>query len=209
MTPGMHLVEGAISSEYDVSRGPVRDALRVLASEGLVESRRRGYYVKAFTIRDVHELYEIRAAAERLACSLAIERSADEDWEHAESILGEMWDAANINDKPRYATLDLSFHTEFYINSRNARLLTLWRQFQPTFAALLEVTNAQDHDLHPSAEDHSTLLQLCKERELESFITELDRHLEGSLRRMLTAVTSRENPGSAPTDSSPKGAARR
>ncbi len=193
MAPGLHLVEGAISRQYDVSRGPVRDALRILAAEGLVESRRRGYYVKAFTSGDVHQLYEIRAAAERLACCLAIERSVDTDWDTAAAILDEMWGAAKVGDKPRYATLDLSFHTEFFVNSRNDRLLTLWHQFQPTFAALLDVSNAQDHDLHPSAEDHSALLRHCRNREAERLQLSLDRHLEGSRRSMLIAVASRES----------------
>lgn len=196
MAPGLHLVEGTISSRYDVSRGPVRDALKVLASEGLVESRKRGFFVKPFTSRDVHELYEIRAAAEHLACSLAIERSVDSDWNVAESILSEMRDAATVNDKPRYARLDLNFHTQFYLNSRNDRLLTLWRQFQPTFAALLDVTNAQDHDLRPSADDHTALLRHCRNKEADLFRSGLDRHLKGSLRRMLTAVSSREAEGS-------------
>ena len=67
---GTHLVEDNLAREYEVSRGPVRDALRVLLAEGLLESRRRGYYTKPFRQEDIDEIYEIRAAAEQLAFNI-------------------------------------------------------------------------------------------------------------------------------------------
>jgi GntR family transcriptional regulator of gluconate operon len=57
LEPGTHLVEDAVAADHGVSRGPVRDAFRMLLAEGLLESRRRGFFVKAFTQRDVAELY--------------------------------------------------------------------------------------------------------------------------------------------------------
>src|SRR5690606_30995658 len=45
LAPGTHLVEAALAERFEVSRGPIRDALRVVEAEGLVESRRRGVFV--------------------------------------------------------------------------------------------------------------------------------------------------------------------
>lgn len=188
LEPGGHLVEDALAAEYGVSRGPVRDALRALLAEGLLESRRRGYFVKAFTQHDVDELYEIRGAAERLAGELALARD-DADWSVAERHLDEMQRCADVGDSAAFARADLDFHTELYANSGNARLLALWHQYQPTFATLLGITNSQDADLHPSFEDHRALLELARARDVEAFVGSLREHLAGSHRRLSQAVT--------------------
>lgn len=189
--PGTHLVEDALAADHGVSRGPVRDALRVLLAEGLIESRRRGYYAKAFTQHDVAELYEVRAAAERLAGRLAIARGGEADWSAAERNLDRMRRCAEVRDEAAFAVADLAFHTEFYRASGNSRLLALWQQYEPTFATLLEITNAQDADLTPSYQDHRLLLDLAKAGDVDRFLEALDEHLDGSRRRLSSAVTAR------------------
>ena len=191
LAPGTHLVEDAVAMEHDVSRGPVRDALRILTSEGLLESRRRGYYVRGFGEGDIDELYQIREAAEKLAGELALRRASASDWAGARQYVDVMRASADARDLHAYARADLSFHTEFYVLSGNARLLALWRQYQPTFATLLDVTNAQDADLHPSADDHVRLMELAGGGDLCQFVEALTEHLEGSRQRMRAALAAR------------------
>ncbi|MFT3889469.1 MAG: GntR family transcriptional regulator [Arachnia sp.] len=191
LSPGTHLVEDTLASDHGVSRGPVRDALKVLLAEGLIESRRRGYYTKLFTQHDVAELYEVRSAAERLAGELAIARGAGADWTAAERDLDRMRQYAEVRDEAAFAVADLAFHTEFYRASGNSRLLALWQQYEPTFATLLEITNAQDADLTPSYQDHKLLLDLAKGGDVERFVAVLGDHLEGSRRRLSSAVAAR------------------
>lgn len=191
VAPETHLVEDALAAEFGISRGPVRDALRILTGEGLLESRRRGFYVRGFTQTDIDELYEIRGAAEQLACRLALQRAQPADWHGARQYIDAMRSAADAGDRRSYAKADLAFHTEFYLLSGNARLLALWQQYQPTFATLLEVTNAQDADLHPSADDHSTLMELAEARDGEAFARVLTDHLAGSRRRMGESMARR------------------
>lgn len=83
LAPGTHLVEDALASDHDVSRGPVRDAFKVLLAEGLVDNRRRGFFVRGFTADDIEELYALREAVEQLACRLTI-TAAPMDWSPAE-----------------------------------------------------------------------------------------------------------------------------
>lgn len=191
ISPGTHLVEGTLAERYDVSRGPVRDALRLLTNEGLLESRRRGLYVKSFTGKDIDELYDIREAIERVACRLAISHSDPADWTVARELVIEMRRAAAEGDIQRYARADLAFHTEFYVNSGSPRLLDLWELYRPIFATLLAITNAQDADLGPSAYDHSALMDLILERDQAGFDAELSHHLDGSRRRMHNSLGTR------------------
>lgn len=198
---GTHLVEDVVANEHGISRGPVRDALRSLLAEGLLESRRRGFYAKPFGQAEVDELYEIRMAAEHLACRLAIQRSTAQDWDASRVHLKEMARHSEAGDQHAYARADLEFHTQFYVLSRNSRLLSLWHQYRPTFATLLDITNAQDSDLRPSFEDHQHLLRLAEDGDWVKFNATLDDHLAGSHRRLSTAITvqtAATSPGQAP-----------
>lgn len=75
--PGDRLVEQALGEELELSRTPVREALRRLEVEGLVTSRRnRGVIVHSATDDEVHDLYELRARLEAYAAELAAERGS-------------------------------------------------------------------------------------------------------------------------------------
>lgn len=95
--PGARLVEEAIAEREGVSRTPVRQALRRLEREGVVEIReRRGAAVRPMSPRELSDLYEVRARLEAFACELAAERAepaqigeldrAAEDFERATGI---------------------------------------------------------------------------------------------------------------------------
>ena len=71
---GTHLVEGWMAERFGVSRGPVRDALRQLELEGLVETRRRGVFVRGLSEDDIVELYAVRGALEGRAIRDVIAR---------------------------------------------------------------------------------------------------------------------------------------
>ncbi|MFD7502959.1 GntR family transcriptional regulator [Streptomyces sp. NPDC059850] len=186
--PGTHLVEGALAEQYDVSRGPVRDALRQLEAEGLVESRRRGVFVTGLTETDVDELYTLRESLETLALTLAIGRAEPGDWDRAQGFVDRMRDAADRSAPSDFALADLEFHSQFYVLSGHRRLVAVWEQYRPTFGVVLDVTNAQDVDLHPSAEAHADLLTTVRGGETETAVTTLREHLLGAKNRLRSAL---------------------
>ena len=80
LKPGERLMEIQLADEMGVSRTPVREAIRKLELEGLVIMvPRKGAYVAGVSMKDIHEVYEVRAALEMLAVSLAAERITDEE----------------------------------------------------------------------------------------------------------------------------------
>lgn len=188
IAPGTHLVEDALAEEFDVSRGPVRDALRALSAEWLIEAGRRGFRVRGISADDIDELYSLRGAIESLAGVEAIDAVSVDAWTSADDEVREMFAAAEASDWHRFARSDLRFHTLFYANSGNRRLQALWEQYRPTFGALLDITNSQDLDLRPSADDHRALLDRIIAGDKDGFVHELARHLAGSQRRMVTAM---------------------
>lgn len=79
-TPGQRLVEQTVAEEFDLSRTPVREAIRRLDAEGLVVTERnRGAMVRAVSVDEVLDLYELRARLEAYAAELAAERMSDDE----------------------------------------------------------------------------------------------------------------------------------
>src|SRR5512133_2186554 len=81
LEPGAELAEVPLSEELGVSRGPIREAIGRLASEGLVTVRaRRGAVVSPLSKEAFLELYQVREALERMAVKLAVRRLQPEDF---------------------------------------------------------------------------------------------------------------------------------
>ena len=181
--PGTHLVEGALAEQYGVSRGPVRDALRQLEIEGLVESRKRGAFVRGLTETDLVELYAVRHTLEAMAIRETILRITDADWRPVDEAVATMRAAAADADPARFGAADLDFHSAFYGIAGNRRLAATWGLHRPIFAAMLEVTNT-DRDLLPVAQDHADLSATIRSGEVEPALAALAVHLDGSCARM-------------------------
>jgi DNA-binding GntR family transcriptional regulator len=112
--PGQPLTEASLSEELGTSRGTVREALRELASLGLVtRSPHKGAVVSTLTARDAEEIYTLRAALESLAARLAVERGHLD--EAALEMLGRKVEviaqAAETGDVPAVVAADMDFHT--------------------------------------------------------------------------------------------------
>lgn len=188
LEPGTHLVEDALAAEYDVSRGPVRDALRQLESQGLVESRRRGFFVVGLSQGDIDDLYELRESIEVAAVTRAIGHITDEHVRTGRAIVDEMVSCADRSDADGFADADMRFHALLYEIGGNRRLIDVWEAYEPVFASLMQLTVEEDVDLHPSAHDHGHLLDLIEEGDASKIQNELREHLDGARARMAHAV---------------------
>ncbi|HAA47289.1 MAG TPA: hypothetical protein DCE03_02200, partial [Synergistaceae bacterium] len=94
LKPGDKLVENDLAEKLDVSRTPVREALRMLESEGLIERNpRKGLFVKGFTAEDVMEIYSIRQALEALAIRICCQRITEDEVAELKDLYAKMVDA--------------------------------------------------------------------------------------------------------------------
>jgi GntR family transcriptional regulator of gluconate operon len=182
---GEHLAEAALSEQFAVSRGPVRDALRILQAEDLVEARRRGVYVRGLRDVDILELYSLRQAIETLSLRLCNDAEPRPAWELFSEPVDAMRRAAADHDVDAYAKADLGFHTMFYTLAGHRRLLSAWNQYRPTFSALLQVSNAQDEDLGPSLASHELILSHMVGGNLDAAVLELENHFHDAASRIL------------------------
>lgn len=186
---GTHLAEDALATRFDVSRGPIRDALRQLESEGLLEARRKRLYARSLGLAGVEELYELRAALEALAIQLAIERASAKEWDGVQAIVDRMRAAGESGDAEMFAEADMDFHTAFYQLSRNRRLIEAWKPYQRTFSILLEMSDTPD--IEAATVDHQGFLDIVRTGDAEAAVKRLHLHLtlaKAHVRDVLRAV---------------------
>lgn len=120
---GTRLVEREIARQLGVSRTPVREAIRKLELEGLVQQvPRRGVVVAQMSARDALEVYTIRAVLEGLAARLAAERISPSKLKRLNELVEAMEKACEHNDEEALQTLHMEFNAIIYEAAESPRL---------------------------------------------------------------------------------------
>jgi phosphonate utilization transcriptional regulator len=108
---GAKLSENAIAVQLGVSRGPVREALRMLEPTGLVRvEKNRGVFVRQISLEEADEIYEVRAALEGLIGRLAARRIRPEQVEKIRAVVKKMHTVGRTRDAAAYYPLNVQFH---------------------------------------------------------------------------------------------------
>jgi DNA-binding GntR family transcriptional regulator len=109
--PGDRLNEAALALRMGTSRGPIREAIRILAGIGLVTAvMNRGVFVRQVSIREMLEIYDLRALVFGFAAERAAEHVTDEDRLKFEFLLDQMDRACRDGDNDLYYNVNLEFH---------------------------------------------------------------------------------------------------
>lgn len=159
LKPGERLVEADIAEQMGISRAPVREALRQLEGEGLVETApRRATAVARFSRDDILEIYSLRAVLEGLASRLTTERASGEDCRRLRDAVQRMREAAARGDLPALVENDLAFHRMVCEMSQHRRLLASWLGLCHQARVCLMWIEQIYGDLMETAEGHLPLL---------------------------------------------------
>lgn len=180
LEPGSWIDELKLCGELGISRTPMREALKVLAVEGLVTMRpRRGAYVTEMSERDVREAYQLLALLESDAAARVSERASAEELAELQTLHAQL--EAAIDERERFFALNEAFHL---------RLLELegnrWRQQIVT--DLRRVMKLNRHHslfkqgrLAESLQEHRELMQALVERRPELVAQRMRLHFENGL----------------------------
>jgi GntR family transcriptional regulator of gluconate operon len=157
---GEHLVEAKIADQLAISRGPVREAFKLLRAEGLLkEEPRRGTFVVSLTPDDVREVYGLRAALEGRAGRL-LARAKDPA---AIATLGQLTDeidaAVRAHDGTAVSRADLAFHEAICRLCGNSRIHDAFVRSVPTIRALLRLDERALHSLDEISLQHRPFVE--------------------------------------------------
>lgn len=163
LEPGARLIETDLSLALGVSRGPVREAIRRLESEGLVLTRaHRDTHVISLTGLDVIELYSVRAVLEGFAAASALPTLRAQHLSLMEEQLGELDRAAMSEDWDRVAVLDAQWHSHITTAAGNKRLITLWTHSNGPLRVLFARTAGAIYRPEQVLERHAALLNILR-----------------------------------------------
>lgn len=124
LKPGQKLVEGELALLYGVSRGPIREAIRTLESQGLVTSiSSKGAVVARLSAEEIDEVFEIRIALEGLAARYGTQNISKKQLEEMKKLLDKM--AGSLDDAARWQKHTHEFHLSLYRASGRRRLYEL------------------------------------------------------------------------------------
>ena len=125
---GARINELSLAARLGLSRGPVREACRSLAQAGLLEIRaNRGFFVRKLELKQVVDLYDLRAGLMRLAGQLVAQHITDARLDHIKRNVDEMDEAGRLGDFERYHELNVGFHAPLVEATGNRRLVELYQ----------------------------------------------------------------------------------
>ncbi|MFS0758266.1 GntR family transcriptional regulator [Noviherbaspirillum sp. 1P10PC] len=122
IAPGERINEAALALRMGTSRGPIREAIRILTGLGIVTAVvNKGVFVRKISVREMLDIYELRALVFGFAAQRAAENITDAERAEFERLLAQMDQAAESNDGTLYYDLNLAFHALILRLSGNNR----------------------------------------------------------------------------------------
>ena len=192
LKPGERLMEIQLADEMGVSRTPVREAIRKLELEGLVVMvPRKGAYVAGVSMKDIHEVYEVRSALEMLAVTLAAERITDEELNALEQqVLRESEEEAKKDgsDLDNIIYIDSSFHDIIYQAARNQRLVQFVNILQEQLQRFRAASLARPGRSKTALEEHKQIVEALSERNGELASKLAQEHIENAENAMIASM---------------------
>ncbi len=163
LEPGTELAEVALSEQLGVSRGPIREAIGRLASEGLVTVRpRRGAVVRSLSKEEFLELYQVREALEMMAVKLAVPRLGPEDVDALERLIEAMASHAEREEVAEFFEANSQFHGGLFEASGNVKLQELYRQLLGQLGRYRIRSLTLRGNLQRSVAEHAAILRAAK-----------------------------------------------
>ena len=194
LKPGERLMEIQLADEMGVSRTPVREAIRKLELEGLVIMvPRKGAYVAGVSMKDIHEVYEVRAALEMLAVSLAAERITDEELDALERQVLRESEAEASEDTDEHTLdnivyIDTTFHDIIYQAANNQRLVQFLNILQEQLQRFRAASLSRPGRSKTALEEHKQIIEALSERNGELAAKLAKEHIDNAESAMIFAM---------------------
>jgi DNA-binding GntR family transcriptional regulator len=192
--PGSKLIETELADRFGTSRGPIREAIRELAREGLVtELPRRGTLVSTLTAHDLSEVYAVREALEVAASRIVIARAGDEELRALEMHLVALESPPPGAGYLDQAVHDLAFHRSLVALARNERMAVMYEQMLTQTMLLLRTAALENPSLRTDLRRaaHRDILRALGERDEAGAGAALEAHYRYAKERLFPGVTVR------------------
>jgi len=182
---GDHILEAKVAKELDVSRAPVREAIKELEKEGLIETiPRKGSFVASFNKEDIKEVFEIRVLLESRMMEIIIENDLlkEEDFCHLENLVEEMLlivkeeipedeKAVELNEK------DIAFHKYLWGKTNRKFTQRILKIIHNQLKLAMIIDARKEDSLEASAREHYLIIENLRNKDLEKVQKSLIDHI--------------------------------
>ncbi len=187
--PGARLREEEVGARLSLSRTPVREALRRLEAEGIVEHQpRSGAVVRQLSHAEVVELYEMRVVLERTAAEMAAKHGTEAEFDTLAALNRQI--AEERTNPARAAAINQAFHRGLYLAGRNRFLLDAARGLNNALLLLGPTTFTDAERIDTVVSQHAAIIEALDACDPEAAGAAAEAHLQTSLRVRLQALAA-------------------
>jgi DNA-binding GntR family transcriptional regulator len=178
--PGTHLVETELSAALSISRGTLREALRQLQQEGLIEAAERGRLrVRTLSSAEITDMFVVRAALEGLAAGLLAERpDRGEVVQRLEAALELL--AASTGSISEMVEIDLAFHRTLCELTGNSALVHSWEGIAGSIRMSIMFAGPERATTNMSVPRHQVLVDAIASGDPDAARRAMDEHMRGA-----------------------------
>jgi phosphonate utilization transcriptional regulator len=166
LAPGDKLTEISLAERLGVSRGPVREAFRVLEEAGLVQlEKNRGVFVREVSLQEALEIFDLRAMMEaHVGATLAVRASAVQI-QALQGLIDSMEQAVHLHDDALYHVLNVEFHETMVSFAGNQKLISIYRRLTRELGLFRRRNLTQHALLLASIQEHRDILAAIRSRD--------------------------------------------
>jgi DNA-binding GntR family transcriptional regulator len=187
--PGERLNEAALALRMGTSRGPIREAVRVLAGWGLVTPvPNRGVFVRKLSVREMLEVYDLRALVFGFAAERAAQHATDADKRGLQDLVDGMDDASAAEEGTRYYELNLAFHARILALSGNARAAQAYEDYAKELHLFRRRYFNSPGNMRRSNEQHRDLFEAIARGDAARAKRVAERHVMDGRQRLLSTL---------------------
>ncbi|MEM7507862.1 MAG: GntR family transcriptional regulator [Pseudomonadota bacterium] len=189
LAPGSKVQEQALSDQFQVSRTPLREALRSLAAEGLVVlTPRRGATIAEITRRDLEEAFPILGALEALAGELACGNLTDDDIARARTLQAKLVQAHEAGDLANYSAANAALHKLILQAAANPLLSKMLKSLDGRVRRARYMVNISGARWAAAVAEHEVILSALEARDGRKLGQILKDHIANKLNALIGQI---------------------
>jgi DNA-binding GntR family transcriptional regulator len=189
LKPGEKIPERLLTVRFGVSRTPLREAVKVLAAEGLVVLvQNRGAVVSKLTVSELEEVFPVLAALEGVVGELACRQASDKEIAAIRRLNEEMHRAFAAGDRPAYFELNQKIHAAMLDAARNPTLTQQHRMIARRASRARYQANLTNERWEEAMQEHDAILAALETRDGKTLGVLMKAHMEHKLRSIAAAI---------------------
>lgn len=189
LKPGERLMEIQLAEKMGVSRTPVREAIRKLELEGLVNMiPRKGAHVAELSVKNIMDVLEVRSSLDGLATSLAATRMRDEDLKDLKHVLSQFANYVEKGNLQGSIKKDVEFHDIIYSSSRNDKLIQIVNNLREQVQRFRVIYMKDFSSTKDIVKEHIEIIEAIESKDAELAKKVAEKHINNQERAIIKSL---------------------